>query len=317
MPSPSLRPPLPDGPPDHPPEFDLHAWLAALHQQHLAAAVARGLMLQVVIDSDVPRRIGGDGKPLPPLVAALLANALAVTSHGLVRLHASLVRPRWLRLVVEDTGPGIPRSAHLGLFHAPPRPADQPLRGLLRCRQLAQAAGGAIGVRSRAGAGAQFWLELPFTTAQRPPLADAQRQRLAGVLRGAPVVLLSDHPVDRLIAASALQHWGLQVHSTADAAAALQQLSALAATAPANAVVVDLDGADGSAAAALLRQQHARERLPIIAIGGAAAPPAAQRAAALACGMNDHLAKPLDLARLGSVLAHWVAAAREARVAGH
>jgi signal transduction histidine kinase len=73
-----------------------------------------------------------------------------------------------LRLAVRDTGPGIRLEDQGRLFDrffraTPPgsRTAGLGL-GLHLCRTIAEAHGGAVGVESQPGAGATFWIDLPW-----------------------------------------------------------------------------------------------------------------------------------------------------------
>ena len=97
----------------------------------------------------------------------LVANALRFTARGSVVIRASHGAPG-LRVVVEDTGPGIPRAEQALLF----RPFSQlgggdgrgSGVGLMLCRQLVEAMDGRIDVESEAGAGSRFWFEVPLAT---------------------------------------------------------------------------------------------------------------------------------------------------------
>ena len=301
-------------------DIDLHQLLSTANRGHAALAEAKGLFLQLVVDSDLPRWVSLDPGRLRQILGNFVGNALKFTAHGHIRVHASTPRPLWLRLTVEDTGPGIPREVQARLFKPFTQADDSVTRrfggsglGLSICHELAQLMGGAVGVRSRPGAGSQFWVELPYTVAQPAPSPDDHQRRLAEVLRGAQVLLVEDDAVNALITEAALQHWGVEVTLATDGRQALQAC-ARARAVPLDVVLMDLHMPEmgGTEAAALLRQRHSREALPIIALSAGAL--VSQREAALACGMNDFLSKPLDLPRLAAALAHWVGVARAARV---
>jgi signal transduction histidine kinase len=72
-----------------------------------------------------------------------------------------------LRFGVEDGGPGIATADQARLFQPFGLLDDSSTRrhsgaglGLARCRQLAEAMGGRLGLDSAPGAGSRFWLEL-------------------------------------------------------------------------------------------------------------------------------------------------------------
>ncbi|OYU99942.1 MAG: hypothetical protein CFE45_11070 [Burkholderiales bacterium PBB5] len=302
-------------------DHDLHDLLASIQRGYATLAEAKGLYLQFVCNDDVPHWVRSDPGRLRQILGNFLGNALKFTEHGHIRVHVCVPRPLWLRLEVEDTGPGIAADVQQRLFKPFTQADDSVTRryggsglGLSICHELAQLMGGSVGVRSQPGAGARFWAEIPFTPAQPVATVDDHQRAVAETLRGAQVLLVEDDAVNALITEAALQHWGVQVQLATNGHEALA--ACRLRSAPLDAVLMDLHmpGMGGTEAAALLRQRYSREALPIIALSAGAL--VSQREAALACGMNDFLSKPLDLARLSSALAHWVGVARGARVAG-
>ena len=78
----------------------------------------------------------------------------------------------FVRVEVEDNGPGIPQEAQAGLFEpftqvdmTETRKVGGVGLGLSICKSLVEAHGGAIGVGSNAGKGATFWFTLPIAAA--------------------------------------------------------------------------------------------------------------------------------------------------------
>jgi CheY-like chemotaxis protein len=64
---------------------------------------------------------------------------------------------------------------------------------------------------------------------------------------------------------------------------------------------------DGYAATRALRRQPQRQSLPIIAMTANAM--VGDRDAALAAGMNDHIAKPINVDEMFATLARWISPA--------
>lgn len=97
----------------------------------------------------------------------------------------------WVRLTVDDTGPGIPEAVRERLFEpfvtdaaAPvdaPRPGVSMTPGtglgLAICKQLVEAAGGTIDAESEPGQGARFVLTLPSASHDAIEASSAQRLR--------------------------------------------------------------------------------------------------------------------------------------------
>lgn len=151
-------------------------------------------ILREVVDEQRPRAEGKalrleldeTAEPAPParadaarvrqIVGNLVTNAIKYTKAGGVTLR---VRPdpdgapgargdgKWLRVDVEDTGPGIPEERQAALFDEFSRlSTDVPGTGLglAISRNLAEALGGSITVRSAPGDGSCFTLWLPVSS---------------------------------------------------------------------------------------------------------------------------------------------------------
>ena len=125
----------------------------------------------------------------------------------------------------------------------------------------------------------------------RPPPADAQS------LTGLRVLLVEDHPVNQEIALRLLSSRGAAVDVAANGQEGLDRLLA-AGPGAYDLVLMDLQMPvlDGLSATRRLRGLPGFETLPVLAMTAHAL--AEERAQCLAAGMQGHIAKPLDVARL-------------------
>jgi two-component system sensor histidine kinase HydH len=125
------------------------------------------------------RRIG---EVLPPLsldpgrmkqvVLNLVRNAIeAVPKDGRVTIECGLVDGR-ARLVVEDTGPGLPPDLDIFQLFATTKPQGTGL-GLPIVQQIVLEHGGEIAAESRPGGGARFTVTLPLPDEPRPRKEEA------------------------------------------------------------------------------------------------------------------------------------------------
>ena len=76
--------------------------------------------------------------------------------------------------------------------------------GLIIAKQLVERMGGQIGVESAPGAGSHFWFTLRL-----PSEAVDERPASAVDLRGARVLVVDDHPTNRLVLERQLASWGM------------------------------------------------------------------------------------------------------------
>jgi len=103
----------------------------------------------------------------------LLANAVRhAEPGGQVRVHA-LRGDGGVRIEVQDDGPGIPPEHQGRLFErfyrVPGSPPGGAGLGLSIVRDVVEAHGGHVGVRSGPGEGSAFWIELPDQSPLPPP----------------------------------------------------------------------------------------------------------------------------------------------------
>lgn len=125
-------------------------------------------------------------------------------------------------------------------------------------------------------------------------------------LTGARVLLVEDNLVNQRLTSAMLTKLGLVVEVVADGCEAVER----ARSGGHDLIFMDceLPGMDGLAATRAIRSEEpAGRRVPVVAMTGAATPE--DRARCLAAGMDDHVAKPIGLAQLTSLLLRWLAAA--------
>ncbi len=121
-------------------------------------------------------------------------------------------------------------------------------------------------------------------------------------LRGARILLVDDNAINREIAIAMLQRAGLVVTASCDGHEALEQLHRH----DFDGVLMDcqMPGLDGYATTRALRSLPRWRELPVIAMTANAL--VGDRDKALAAGMDDHVAKPIDVNALFATLAHWI-----------
>ncbi len=138
-------------------------------------AQGKGLTLDLQLPSVLPMMLG-DRRRLEQVLAKLLHNAIRFTERGGVRVEAEIGADR-VRIAVIDSGIGV-RPEDLPQLFQPFHQLDQGTDrrqqgsglGLPIAHRLVVAMGGSLGVRSEAGGGSVFTVELPL----RPPPAQTQ-----------------------------------------------------------------------------------------------------------------------------------------------
>ena len=290
--------------------------LSILHDE----ALRKGLQLRAELDVDASRPVLGDATRLVQVLLNFAANAVKFTPAGGVVLRGRTLEGDLFRFEVEDTGIGIAPADQARIFEsyfqtdgALTRTQPGSGLGLAINRYLARAMGGEVGLQSTPGVGSLFWFSarLPPAPASiapaRAPTADfgaaEAEAMLRGVLAGARLLVVDDNEVNRIVARAQLDAVGIAVDEAADGAQAVE----MAGRGHYDLILMDvhMPVLDGIEAARRIRRLDACRETPIIALTADAFESERQRC--LEAGMSDHLAKPLQAARLYTALAQWLA----------
>lgn len=278
-----------------------------------AGALEKGVALEVIDEGTLPRWIEADPGRLRQVVLNVIANAVKFTREGRVTVRLSGARASIpghvvIRIAVEDTGIGIAPEALPRLFKRFSQ-ADQSIArqfggtglGLAIAKELIDLFGGDILVESRPGKGSIFTIVFEAAEAAEParraPREEIALPRL--VPRNLRVLIAEDNEVNRLYVSSLLRGDGHSVDVVENGAEAVARVKAERY----DLVLMDLQMPvlDGIAAAQAIRNLPLPANVvPIIALTANAS--AADREAALAAGMNEHLAKPFNMAELSAAI---------------
>ena len=260
----------------------------------------------------------GDDDRIRQILLNLIGNAAKFTRRGSVKVSWSIRKGR-LRLVVEDTGPGIPKERLDSVFDSFSQ-ADASISrtfggsglGLSISRSLARLMGGDITIQSRVGKGTRVTLDLPADRASRdavtaPPAAAPRRpSALCG-----RVMVVDDVDTNRELIEIGLGKAGHRVTGFASGEAALAAVEADPAW---DLILMDvhMPGMDGMATTRALRALPGRAcDIPVVGLSANVLP--AQIEACLEAGMDDHLGKPIDMDKLIALTDRLCGAPRDTR----
>ncbi len=253
-------------------DFDLLSLVDHIVELLGPQAHGKGIELAAQLATDVPKDLIGDDGRLRQVLLNLVGNAIKFTDKGGVAIEVSLADEEpaaaglVLKVVVIDTGIGIPQEAHSGIFREFIQADSSTTRryggtglGLAICRKLVTLMGGRIGVDSEVDLGSNFWFTVPLRRQDgaKSGWADGSLDQLSGRR-----VLLADgdrsgHSVlDRQLVA-----FGMAVTRVDDAGTALSHLRSTADSDPFEIVVVNhtSSGMDGVALAKGIRHEGTSE----------------------------------------------------------
>ncbi|MDB5856546.1 MAG: sensor hybrid histidine kinase [Ramlibacter sp.] len=261
--------------------------------------------------------VAGDAAQLYQVVANLYTNAIqAVGTAGQVRLvlrlaqveatqallHGELTSGRYVRLDVEDSGPGMLPDTAVRIFEpffTTRGPGEGTGLGLWVVHGIVSDAAGAIDVQSGAGAGTRISVWLPVAAPGDPARTEPPATHRG---QGELILVVDDEPLLVELAVEQLTELGYAALAYTSSREALQAF--LDAPAKVDLVLTDekMPELSGSELVAAIRARG--YDLPVIIMSGNVTAGLEERARAL--GIGELLRKPLSDEAMAAALARWV-----------
>jgi signal transduction histidine kinase/CheY-like chemotaxis protein len=246
----------------------------------------------------LPQTISADRRRLLQVLLNLAGNAIKFTQRGGVELEMRWEDER-LTVAVRDSGPGIDDAEQATLFHSfsqgelGRKSGEGTGLGLHISRELCRAMGGDLTLHSEPGKGSTFTCEVDAPESLPAPELERQSRKLRAAPEHtlAPMLVVDDRPGNREVLCALLRLTGFSAVEAASGQEALDYL----ATHATSLVWLDvkMPGMDGFEVIKRIREREAAqaaERIPVVVITASVVE--LDRAAALACGFDELVAKP-------------------------
>jgi signal transduction histidine kinase/ActR/RegA family two-component response regulator len=300
---------------------DLVGVCARLVGGYQPTAREKGVELTFIVTGEPPPMLLFDAVRVRQCLANLLSNALKFTVVGRVDVALAwapdpLTGRTAIRVTVADTGIGMSPATLSKLFGAFTQADASTTRtfggtglGLNITRRLAELMDGEIRVDSREGRGSTFTLDFQVDVgaagaveagvpAFGAPSQGEREDETLSPLHGRRILVVDDHPVNRRVIKLFLAPFDCDLVEVENGREALEALEAEAF----DLVLMDVNMPvmDGLEATRRLRRDPRWVNLPVIAL--TADVMRTQIDTCLEAGMDAHIAKPIDLRDLLSVL---------------
>ncbi len=282
--------------------------------------------IRLLFPQDLKEWVVADRTRLRQVLLNLLSNAVKYNrDKGSVIVDVFTETAGSVRIAVQDTGAGLRPDQLASLFQPFNRLGQEAGKvegtgiGLVVTKRLVELMGGTIAVKSTAGVGCVFSIELKAAAQVQAPVAAPASSEAAGVAtRVAPeidaarplVLHVEDNPANLRLVREILDLRGdLRQISAPDARLGID----LARAHLPQIILLDINlpGLSGLEALALLRADPATARIPVVAITANAM--AGDVSRGLAAGFFRYVTKPIDMARLNDAIDAALAAAEIAR----
>ncbi|MGZ6016669.1 MAG: ATP-binding protein, partial [Phenylobacterium sp.] len=285
-------------------DFDVGASLTPTAETFQVLAHSKGLDFGFTISDEAQGWWRGDADRLRQVVGNLLSNAVKFTPQGSV--HGAVeINPATgaLRLIVRDTGVGIAPEKLPALFEKFTQADNSATRrfggtglGLAICRELTQMMGGSIHVESREGEGSAFTVELPLTRGAASEAEEADAIQ-GSEDRNIRLLAAEDNPTNQQVLAAVMESLGIDI----DIVPAGRQAVDALRLGGYDLILMDIqmpvmDGIDAAREIRAVETAEKRKRTPIVALTANAL--TYQVEEYMAAGMDGHVAKPIEIAKL-------------------
>ncbi|MCQ8896119.1 ATP-binding protein [Limnobacter humi] len=294
--------------------FDLDALVRQVADLNRPLALQRCLDFAYSHEPHGSLWVRGDANRLRQVIQNLVSNALKFTEQGFVRIRLLTSAPVHGRvdafIEISDSGIGISQASLRKLFNR----FTQANRGINRqfggtglglaiSKGLVDLMGGRIEVTSEPGVGSVFTVSLNLPVAQReqPAAVSAPDEEARGVM---DILIVDDHPMNLKLLNRYLSKRGHRVVQAESGAEALK----LAHDMRFDLVLMDIDmpEMDGHEATKQLRADasSASAHSFVCALSGLSDQTTVQ--ASMACGMQEHLVKPVQFDKLDALLSRLI-----------
>jgi len=272
---------------------------------------AKRLTHKVELDPTMPRFVKGDPIRLRQIIYNLIGNAVKFTDQGSIILTARCQEvdegQNRIEVSVKDSGCGISSGRIEHIFDPFDQGDTSSTRthggtglGLTICKRLCEIMQGGIWIAETSEKGTEFLFNVVLETASSE---EADRMSVAGKTRQVKkenslnILVAEDNPVNRLVTQRILKRLGFDCLTAEDGAQAVE----MAIAGPCDLVFMDVQMPvmDGLAASKAIRDKLGTA-VHITALTASAIE--GDRERCMAAGMDDYLAKPIDIHAVSEVV---------------
>jgi len=297
--------------------FSVKELMCSVSDVFHVACTQKAIALEVNTADQTPAHLCGDEARIRQILFNLVGNSVKFTSSGSVQVdvwtrpslrNADKVR---LHLVVADTGIGIAddKLSHVfGRFTQVAagytRPYEGAGLGLAIVKRIVELMGGSICVDSDVGRGTSIFLDLLLDKVDEAAQANVDTQRCftapeVGPLR---ILLADDEPIGQMSMLVLLKRMG---HKVITASNGYEAIDAFMQN-DIDCILMDIqmpemDGVEATRRIRSMSEDLGKARVPIIALTAYAMQ--GDRERFLAAGMDDHVAKPVQMEKFQETLA--------------
>ncbi len=292
--------------------FDLRTLIQQLCLLLKHRAEEKGIGLFYEIDRRIAPILVGDPVRINQVLLNFVNNAIKFTNKGSVEIECMLMatteNSQKIVFRIIDTGKGITEHKLQEIFEKFTQEDETIHRefggtglGLSIAKQLTELMGGKIQVQSKRSIGTTFWFELDLPIGSENEIPKKQKiDTSLNQLLNMKILLAEDHDINRFLATTILQNWGIIVDIAENGREAVDKVTHNHYDAILMDIQMPIMG--GLEATRIIRHQL-KSDVPIIALTAHAFK--GERERYISAGMNDYVSKPFEADELYTALLHF------------
>jgi two-component system, sensor histidine kinase len=285
--------------------FNISALIKSAVQVMQHKAEEKGLILGTTVDENINKVLIGDPYRFKQVLLNMLSNSLKFTEKGSVqivcRLQGKTDESQILQVTITDTGIGMDESFISQLFTKFSQEDDSVARkyggtglGMSISKKLIELMDGTIDVTSKKNKGTSITFTLPFIKGNESDMPAKEEINFdSSILTGSRILLVEDNEMNRLVATTVLEHYGVDFSQAINGEEAVNMLR----KEKFDLVLMDVQMPvmNGIEATKIIRQDISKT-IPIIALTANAIKGESDKC--IAAGMNAYISKPFEEAVL-------------------
>ena len=285
--------------------FKLKASISAMLHLFETKIQEKNLRLIKEYDNKIPEVLLGDSVRLHQIILNLVSNAVKFTNKGTITLSINLLKEDDQKISIEfaviDTGIGIKKEKIEAIFENFQQETSETTRlyggtglGLAIAKQLVEAQGGTIIVKSEVGEGSSFSFILDFQKAKAETELTTDIMELDKEIKNIKVLVAEDMALNQLLMRTLLDDFGFECEIADNGKIAVEMLaSASLGNQPYDIILMDLQMPEmnGFEATDYIRNTM-KSDIPIIALTADVTTVDVTKCKEV--GMDDCVSKPVD-----------------------
>ncbi len=292
-----------------PVNYNFLSLIENLSSMFMFTAANKGIGFETLLDDSIPEYLFGDDNRLKQVLVNLLGNAVKFTDRGGVTLKINCLEST-LKIDIKDTGIGIKESDASQLFSLFKQVDAEKNRnragtglGLSISKSIITMMGGTISISSEYGKGSVFHIELPIVIGDESKVINYAESIRFIKAPMAKVLLVDDNEINLHVGTGLLEQADIKCDTAIGGLEAIEMVLAKDYDIVfMDHMMPDVDGIEATQRIRKLGEKY--EKLPIVALTANAVSGAQEMF--LSAGINDFLAKPIDVQLLNRILVKWL-----------